>query len=177
MHEGWTHQVEAWHEFYLLIGTAGATLTGLLFVVISLGPRVVAHHHATGVQAFISPNAVYFTTTLVVSAVFMVPDLPARAIGAFLCLGAVALLGYLAYTKAYQQWRHNNLPFLDWIWFVGLPIASYALLLLAGIGFLLQAAVNARCSRGPDSPARDRHSECVGSRYLDLSAGAQNSAA
>lgn len=29
--------MEAWHEFYLLLGTAGVTLTGLLFVVVSLG--------------------------------------------------------------------------------------------------------------------------------------------
>src|SRR2546427_12939650 len=62
MHEAWAHQLEAWHDFYLLIGTAGVTLTGLLFVVVSLGPRVVANHEATGVRAFISPNAVYFTT-------------------------------------------------------------------------------------------------------------------
>jgi hypothetical protein len=34
MHEAWTHQLETWHEFYLLVGTAGLTLTGLLFVVI-----------------------------------------------------------------------------------------------------------------------------------------------
>jgi hypothetical protein len=142
MHQAWTHQLETWHEFYLLIGTAGVTLTGLLFVVVSLGPHVVANHRATGVRAFISPNAVYFTTTLVVSAVLMVPDLPAMAIGAFLCLGAVASLGYLAYTKAHQQARHNKLPFLDWIWFVGLPIAGYMLLLISGIGFLLQAALS-----------------------------------
>jgi hypothetical protein len=142
MHEAWTHELETWHEFYLLVGTAGVTLTGLLFVVVSLGPRVVAQHQATGVRAFISPNAVYFTTTLVVSAVLMVPSLSAMAIGPLLCLGAVASLGYLVYTKAHQRWRHSKLPFLDWIWFVGLPIAGYVLLLLSGIGFLLQAALS-----------------------------------
>jgi hypothetical protein len=142
MHEPWTHELETWHEFYLLVGTAGVTLTGLLFVVVSLGPRVVAQHQATGVRAFISPNAVYFTMTLVVSAVLMVPSLSAMAIGSLLCLGAVASLGYLVYTKAHQRWRHSKLPFLDWIWFVGLPIAGYVLLLLSGIGFLLQAALS-----------------------------------
>ena len=30
MHDDWSHQLDMWHEFYLLIGTAGATLTGLL---------------------------------------------------------------------------------------------------------------------------------------------------
>jgi hypothetical protein len=142
MHEAWTHELETWHEFYLLVGTAGVTLTGLLFVVVSLGPRVVADHQATGVRAFISPNAVYFTTALVVSALLMVPSLPAMAIGALLCLGAVASLVYLAYTQVHQRWRRNKLPFLDWIWFVGLPIAGYVLLLLSGIGFLSQAALS-----------------------------------
>ena len=141
MHEG-ILQLEKWHEFYLLIGTAGMTLTGLLFVVVSLGPRLIATQQATGVRAFVSPNAVYFTTTLVVSALLMVPDLPAVAIGTCLCFGALACLGYLAYTKVHQQWRQNKLPVLDWIWFVGLPIASYALLLLSGIGFLLRFALS-----------------------------------
>jgi hypothetical protein len=142
MHEAWTHQLETWHEFYLLIGTAGVTLTGLLFVVVSLGPRMIAHHQTTGVRAFISPNAVYFATTLVVSAVLMIPGLSAMAIGICLCLGAVAALGYLGYTRAHQQWRQNRLPLVDWIWFVGLPIAGYVLLLFSGIGFLLHVALS-----------------------------------
>ena len=29
--------LHAWHEFYLLLGTAGATLLALLFVAVSLG--------------------------------------------------------------------------------------------------------------------------------------------
>jgi len=69
MHDGWSHLLEPWHEFYLLIGTAGLILSGLLFVVVSFGARTVADQAATGVRAFVSPNAVYFTTTLVVAAV------------------------------------------------------------------------------------------------------------
>src|SRR5947208_15361435 len=99
-----------WHEFFLLIGTAGVTLTGLLFVVVSLGPRVVANQQATGVRAFMSPNAVFFTTTLVVSAVLLVPDLPAKITGSFLCLGSIASLGYFACTHPRQQWRQGKLP-------------------------------------------------------------------
>ena len=139
MHEAWIHELEMWHEFFLLIGTAGVTLTGLLFVVVSLGPRVVADNQATGVRSFVSPNAVYFTTTLVVSSVFLVRGLPATAIGSLLCFGAA---GLLAYTKAHQRWRRSELPLLDWFWFVGLPVAGYVLLLLSGIGFLLQLTLS-----------------------------------
>jgi hypothetical protein len=30
-------ELEHWHDFYLLLGTAGATLVALLFVAVSLG--------------------------------------------------------------------------------------------------------------------------------------------
>ncbi len=140
MHEAWTHQLETWHEFYLLLGTAGLTLTGLLFVVISLGPRAAADRHTTSVRAFVSPNAVFFTTTLVVSSLFLVPGLSARMIGVLLCFGAGASLAYLAYTRAHQRWRQHKLPLLDWIWFVAFPFLSYLLLLFAGVGFLVEVS-------------------------------------
>jgi hypothetical protein len=31
---------------------------------------------------------------------------------------------------------------MDWIWYVGLPIAAYVLLLLSGIGVLIQAPLS-----------------------------------
>ena len=141
MHDAWTHQLETWHEFFILLGTAGLTLTGLLFVVISLGPRVAADRHGASVRAFVSPNAVYFTSALVVSALFLVPGLPATVIGVLLCFGACASFLYLLYTRAHQQWRISKLPLLDWIWFVGLPPLSYLLLLCAGVGFLVDLSL------------------------------------
>jgi hypothetical protein len=140
MHDTWAQQLDTWHEFYLLIGTAGVTLTGLLFVVVSLGPHVVRREHTTGVRAFVSPNAVLFTSALVVSAVLIAPGLSETVIGWLLCLGSVASLGYLAHTRAHQQWRKNRLSVLDWIWYIAMPMASYLLLLLSGIGVLLRAA-------------------------------------
>jgi hypothetical protein len=133
----WKPQMESWHEFYMLVGTAGLTLTGLLFVVVSLGPRVVAERNAMGVRAFVSPNAVYFTSTLVVSALFLVPALSATMVGVLLCVGAGASLVYLVYIGAHRQWRQNNLSVLDWIWFIGFPFFGYLLLFLAGVGFLI----------------------------------------
>jgi hypothetical protein len=132
--------MEAWHEFYLLIGTAGLTLTGLLFVVVSFGARTVATRASIGVRAFVSPNAVYFSATLVVAAVLLIPNVSPAVVGVFLCVGALASLGYLAYTKVHRRWRENNLPVLDWVWFVGLPTTSYVVLFLAGVGLLLGVA-------------------------------------
>ena len=112
--------MEGWHEFYLLIGTAGLTLTGLLFVVVSLGPRVVASHEATGVRAFISPNAVYFTTTLVVSAILMIPHLSVLVSGGLLSLGALGVCG-LPFPYVPQQ-----VTLLNWLT-IGFPALIIAL--------------------------------------------------
>jgi hypothetical protein len=138
MTDRWPTLLESWHEFYLLIGTAGLTLTGLLFVVVSFGARTVASQAATGVRAFVSPNAVFFTAAFGVAAVFLVPEIPRWVVGCFLAVGAAASLLYLASTQAHRQWRENNLGALDWIWFVALPVLSYLLLLASGIGMLLQ---------------------------------------
>ena len=138
MHDEWPHVLETWHEFYLLIGTAGLTLTGLLFVIVSFGARTVADQAGTGVPAFVSPNAVFFTSVLVVSAVFLVPEIPRPAVGWFLCLGSFGSLAYLASTRVHRRWSENNLGALDWIWYIALPVLSYLLLLVSGIGVLRQ---------------------------------------
>jgi hypothetical protein len=132
----WTHQLEEWHEFFLLCGTAGVTLTGVLFIVISLGPSIIASENTTGVRAFISPNAVYFTTVLVVSNVLMAPDISQELVGWLLCIGAALSIFYLWSVKGPQRWRENGLSVLDWIWYIGLPYLAYALALVAGIGVL-----------------------------------------
>jgi hypothetical protein len=59
LQKAWIHQLEAWHEFFVLAGIAGVTLTGLLFVVVSLGPRVVAL-----LQARVAMNGVAATLIL-----------------------------------------------------------------------------------------------------------------
>ena len=139
MHDEWPHVLETWHEFYLLIGTAGLTLTGLLFVIVSFGARTLAHEARTGVPAFVSPNAVFFTAVLVVSAVFLVPGIPRAAVGWFLCLGSFASLAYLVSTRAHRRWSENKLGALDWVWYIGMPVVTYLLLLASGIGLLREA--------------------------------------
>ena len=46
--------IEGWHEFYLLVGTSAAALTGLMFVVISISPETIAERPKAGVRAFVT---------------------------------------------------------------------------------------------------------------------------
>jgi hypothetical protein len=136
METSWPHLLEEWHEFYLLCGTAAVTLTGALFIVISLGPSIIAAQNNSGVKAFITPNIVYFTSVFIVSQVLLAPSVGRATTGWLLSGGAVLCLLYLWSTRAPSQWRANGLSTLDWIWYIALPNLAYASALVAGIGIL-----------------------------------------
>jgi len=136
METSWPHLLEAWHEFYLLCGTAAVTLTGALFIVISLGPSIIAAQNNSGVKAFITPNIVLFTSVFIVSQVLLAPHVGRPLTGWLLCGGAVLCLLYLWSTRAPSQWRANGLSTLDWIWYIACPNLAYACALVAGIGVL-----------------------------------------
>jgi hypothetical protein len=53
--------LKEWHDFYILLGTAAATLLGLLFVAVSLGAGYLTEEHQYGTRTFMSPVVVYFT--------------------------------------------------------------------------------------------------------------------
>src|SRR5437660_8306650 len=53
-----------WQNFYVIIGTAAATLTGLMFVVITLTARVRDRASNEVIGAFTSPTVVHFCTAL-----------------------------------------------------------------------------------------------------------------
>lgn len=134
-------RLEAWHDFYLLVGTGGAALTGLLFVIVSLGPHVAAEEKKPGVRAFISPIAVHFTAALIVSALMLVPDIPLLALAVLLALGGFGGAVYTGWTRAHGQWRRSKLPVLDWIWFIGLPFVTFLLIFGSGIALAMHCAL------------------------------------
>jgi hypothetical protein len=136
MESPWLHALEQWHEFFLLCGTAAVTLTGALFVVISLGPSIIASQNATGVKAFISPNALHFTVVLVVSHALLASAIPPDATGWLLCVGGLLSLLHLWSTRAPRQWRENGLSAMDFIWYIILPNLAYALVLAEGVAVL-----------------------------------------
>ena len=64
--------LHAWHEFYLLLGTAGATLLALLFVAVSLGTGYLSNKDQRGTRTFMSPVVIHFTSVFFIAAVCLV---------------------------------------------------------------------------------------------------------
>ncbi len=119
-----------WDNFYVMIGSSAAALTGLTFVVIALAAD--AHRLSTrGLRTFVSPTIVHFGTVLSLAAFLSVPrhSMISLSIG----FGAVGVAGltYSGITGASMRQIGNAYVPVgeDWLWHVALPIVVYVALL------------------------------------------------
>jgi hypothetical protein len=151
--------LKEWHDFYLLVGTAGATLLALLFVALSLGAGYLSGTRQQGTRTFMSPVVIHFTSVFFLSAVALVPTHTAPffavLIGATALIGAAVssyitvevirseLTGYLQ-----DYWAYGLLPALGYLGLFAAAVSIYlrkefGLDMLAG-ALLLLAVVNIR---------------------------------
>ncbi len=123
-----------WDNFYVIMGSAAAALTGLMFVVITLVAGVRSRPSDSGVAAFNSPTVVHFAMSLLIAAIISAPwtalAQPAVALG-LVGLGGLAYVGIvlrrLLRVDAYQP------VFEDWLWHAIFPFAGYIALFIAAI--------------------------------------------
>src|SRR5580700_3663482 len=85
--------LKEWQNFYVLVGTAGATLLALLFVAVALGAGYMTETHQAGTRTFMSPVVVHFTSVFFLSAVALFPwhrtEFFAALVGATALIGAI----------------------------------------------------------------------------------------
>ena len=130
--------LKEWHDFYVLVGTAGATLLALLFVAVSLGAGYLSAEHQAGTRIFMSPVAVHFTSVFFLSAVALFPWHRAQYFAAM--IGITALIG--AVISAYitiRVVRTDVTNYLeDYLAYGLLPGLAYLALLAAAISIYLE---------------------------------------
>ncbi len=122
----------AWENFYVIVGSSAAALTGLQFVVVVLGAE--ARSIGPEVGAFGTPTVVHFCAALLISAIVSVPW---RAVSnAGLTLDAVGVAGIVymgvVIRRALRPFRY--VPVLeDWLWHCAFPLVAYVTLLVAAV--------------------------------------------
>src|SRR2546426_11641501 len=89
--------LSGWETFYVITGSAGAALTGLMFVVIALAADR-GTGQGGGVKAFGTPTVVHFCAVLLVAAVLTTPDHTIWSLS--FCLGAIGVAGLV-----YKRWN------------------------------------------------------------------------
>jgi hypothetical protein len=105
-----TTALEGWHDFYLTVGAAAATLAGLLFVGISLHVKIIATFPDARRLARVTLSG--FFTIIVIALLALVPDQSTETLGLELIVVAGAALLAIAPAAVDAIWsdRRRALP-------------------------------------------------------------------
>ncbi len=125
-------RLSGWDNFYVIVGSSGAALIGIQFVVITLVAGMRGRAARDAIHAFATPTVVHFATALLVSAIMVAPwpTLLPAAVALETCgVGGLAY-GVLVICRARRQTDYKPV-WEDWLWYVTLPGAAYAALALA----------------------------------------------
>jgi hypothetical protein len=128
VHEGLLSVFSAWSNFYVITGSSAASLTGLMFVVVTLiasrGRPI--NGMSEGFNVFSTPTVVHFCSAFVVSGIVSAPW--RTLFSAEVAIGLAGLCGvvYIVRITARILQQTAYKPLLeDWIWFTILPLFAY----------------------------------------------------
>ncbi|MBX5451942.1 hypothetical protein [Thermogemmatispora sp.] len=125
----------AWQNFYVIIGSASATLIGLMFVVMTLlASRRMRQKSEEAIGAFGTPTVVHLCAGLLVALILTAPW-PALWQAALLlnCGGLAGVIYMLIVIRRAQRQRHYQPVLEDWVWHVIFPTLAYISFLGAGL--------------------------------------------
>ncbi|HXI31501.1 MAG TPA: hypothetical protein VNG89_23850 [Vicinamibacterales bacterium] len=116
-----------WDNFYVVVGSSAAALTGLMFVVVTL---IVERRSgsATGrqIDAFATPTVVHFSAVLLQAAILSAPwrtlGGARTALGVFGGTAVVYML--IVLRRAHRQTEYKPV-FEDWLFHTALPLVAY----------------------------------------------------
>ena len=127
-------QLADWGNFYVIIGSAAAGLTGLMFVVITLGAESQTVRSEKGLRAFVTPTVVHFCIALVVAVYLSSPGQTPASIGAGSAILGIAGLLYVAGAMFIAGGLREYQPVQsDWIWHGAFPIIGYIVFLVVAV--------------------------------------------
>ncbi len=126
--------LEAWNSFYVMLGSAAAALTGLMFVVITLVTDRKRNTSEAGISAFSTPTVVHFSCALFTSALMTAPFRSFVPVAIVLGIAGAAGVLYQArvafLTSRLASYRADT---EDIAWHIALPILAYAALVCGAI--------------------------------------------
>src|SRR5215471_16284731 len=141
MHGSLTELLREWHDFYMLVGTASATLVGLMFVSASIGASIYNESHRGAMRAFVTPTVVHFSAMLFICVLVMVPSHTFMTLGVLLGIGGLLGGGHSGIVVFTLLVRHRfTVDFSDRMFYALIPVLGYVLVATSGIMLLMQAS-------------------------------------
>lgn len=141
MHDGPAELLHGWHDFYLLVGTAGATLVGLMFVAASIGSRYFNEQRAAGMNTFISPTVVHFSSVFFLCVLAVAPAQTWLRFAVLLAAGGIVGALYSGRVLTHLILQHRfEVDLVDRAFYALIPALGYLLVLAAGVLLAEQSA-------------------------------------
>ncbi len=124
-----------WQNFYMLAGTASATLIGLIFIAISFGARLVPTQAESAVRAFVVPPVIHFGIVLGLSILMLIPTYTALLLSGVLAVVGVIGIAYAVGVLRQLLLHHRQEKALNlhhWSWHLLLPLLGYFVIFASG---------------------------------------------
>src|SRR4051794_16132100 len=133
MSDAFAAAVHDWETYFLLMGTAGATLVGLEFVAASLASTLLGRRNYKGINTFVTPTLLHFVYVLAVAAIFLIPHVDSLVLGMLLGVAAASGLGLILprSREVMEGGSPDRSARSNWIWYFVVPFVAYLLLLVA----------------------------------------------
>jgi hypothetical protein len=124
-----------WENFYVIVGSSAAALTGLQFVVITLiGGELLQRSSGTEINAFGTPTVVHFCSVLIGASIMTAPWHALAGPATALAVSSAIGIAYCGVTIRRVRGRTQYQPVLeDWVFHVVLPSLVYLSAFLAAI--------------------------------------------
>jgi len=130
-----------WHDFYVLMGTAAATLIGLMFVAASIGAGLFTDAHKDMMKTFLTPTIVHFCTVLFICLLVAVPSPTPTTLGGFLALASAIGIAYSCSVWMRLRRSYGSVTSLvDQLWYAPIPIMGYLVLAAASFVLLIRSS-------------------------------------
>jgi len=132
---------DGWSSFFAMTGSAGATLVGLLFIVVTLNTDLSTSRTLDIARASMTPALYSFGGVMFQSMIALVPWRSPWHGGAVLVL--VGILGLIYRVHAVRVRNSLHLRSIqgpvDWVFHNGLPVGASVILILGGAGWVAGA--------------------------------------
>jgi hypothetical protein len=130
-----------WHDFYALVGTAAATLVGLMFVAASIGANIFSEKHLEPMRAFITPTVFHFSIGLLICILATIPTHTWAMRGLLVGGSGLAGLTYSGRIWARIFGRYGStIDLADRLFYALIPVLGYLAATVSAVGLWMQVA-------------------------------------
>jgi hypothetical protein len=133
-----------WHDFYLLLGTASATLVGLMFIAASISATVFNEQSRAALGTFITPTVIHFAAVLFACLVVTIPTHSWHSLGLVLGAGGLAGTIHSGRLLVHLVIRHRfNVDLVDRMFYVLIPLVAYVVAVIAAALLFERSSIGA----------------------------------